>query len=436
MNLAQLRARYDALGTEMRGLLDGAENGVLSTEDREKYDGLKQERAAVLATIEARRELEAEKPIVDADVDAGAGSDEKRSVDARVVADREADREFRSLGEQLAAVAASSGPQGIIDKRLLRIQAEARAASGQNEATASEGGFLVEQPLAEGIVKRMFADGEILSRVRRRPIGAGANGIRYNGLKEDSRADGSRHGGVRAYWMAEAGALTASSMDFEQRELRLNKLGALVYATQEMLDDVVFLDAEIADIVPKELRFVTEAAIVAGDGAGKPLGYRSVSAYIAQAKENSQTAATINTANVAKMMARMPAGSYANAVWLVDQTALSQLPLLTVGNQPVWTANFQESPYGNLLGRPVIAHEHGATLGTLNDIDLVDLSEYMFIDRGGIRGDVSMHVRFLYDEMAFRFTYRCDGGPIFRSPLTPKSGGDTQSPFVGLATRA
>jgi len=126
--LAQLRSRYDEIGTEMRGLLDGAENGVMVEEDRTKFDALKEERAGVLATIEARRELDAAPDVSDVDADAGnADATETRNVDVTNVIDRAADRQFRSLGEQLAAVAASSAPDGIVDKRLLRIQTEARA---------------------------------------------------------------------------------------------------------------------------------------------------------------------------------------------------------------------------------------------------------------------------------------------------------------------
>jgi hypothetical protein len=49
---------------------------------------------------------------------------------------------------------------------------------------------------------------------------------------------------------------------------------------------------------------------------------------------------------------------------------------------------------------------------------------------------VSVHVRFLYDEQVFKFTYRVDGQPIWSSALTPFKGSNTLSPFVALQTRA
>jgi len=80
--------------------------------------------------------------------------------------------------------------------------------------------------------------------------------------------------------------------------------------------------------------------------------------------------------------------------------------------------------------------EQAETLGTVGDIILADLSEYMLIDKGGIKQAASIHVRFLYDEMTFRWTYRLDGQPIRNSALTPYKGSNTRSPFITLATRA
>jgi hypothetical protein len=49
---------------------------------------------------------------------------------------------------------------------------------------------------------------------------------------------------------------------------------------------------------------------------------------------------------------------------------------------------------------------------------------------------MSMHVRFLYDETAFRFVFRMDGQPLWDKPLTPYKGTTTTSTTVTLATRA
>jgi HK97 family phage major capsid protein len=86
-------------------------------------------------------------------------------------------------------------------------------------------------------------------------------------------------------------------------------------------------------------------------------------------------------------------------------------------------------------GRPVIAVEQCPALGTVGDIILADLRHYIIID-GGINPAISADVRFLNDEIVWRFVLRVDGKSAFASPITPYAGSTTRSPFVALASRA
>jgi hypothetical protein len=53
-----------------------------------------------------------------------------------------------------------------------------------------------------------------------------------------------------------------------------------------------------------------------------------------------------------------------------------------------------------------------------------------------MRDDMSIHLRFDYNETAFRFLFAMDGQPWLNAPLTPFHGTNTLSPFVALATRS
>jgi HK97 family phage major capsid protein len=94
-----------------------------------------------------------------------------------------------------------------------------------------------------------------------------------------------------------------------------------------------------------------------------------------------------------------------------------------------------DAPYARLKGRDIIPTEYNAALGTPGDITLVDLSQYMLVDKGGVQMATSMHVAFDTDEMRFRITYRVDGKPMWSKPMTPYKGSTLRSPFVGLAQR-
>ena len=72
----------------------------------------------------------------------------------------------------------------------------------------------------------------------------------------------------------------------------------------------------------------------------------------------------------------------------------------------------------------------------MGDIALVDLDQYLLIDKGAPKSSWSIHVRFINDEQTFKITYRCDGQPTWNKALTPFQGTSTLSPFVVLATRA
>jgi HK97 family phage major capsid protein len=350
---------------------------------------------------------------------------------------------FATWGEELQAMAFASMPGKKHHPNVKKLyELQAAVPSGMNESTGADGGFLVGKQQEKTIREKAYETGQILQRTEQFPIGEGFNGAELFGVDETSRADGSRFGGIRSYWLDEAGQITGSKPKFHKMDMKLRKVGALVYATDELIADSVLLEAWINARVPTEITFRVEDAIVNGDGAGKPQGFLVSGAVISVPKEAGQAAATVLYDNVNNMWSRMWAASRLNAVWLTDQSAEPQLHkmhmVIGTGGVPVYLpANgLSGQPFATLFGRPVIPIEYGAVVGTSGDLMLVDLSQYTTIDKGAVQKASSMHVRFEYDEMAFRFIWRIDGQSSWKSALTPKSGGPTLSPFVTLATRA
>ena len=343
---------------------------------------------------------------------------------------------FQSLGDMLIAVRKFEMSKGQArDPRLFAGPA------GLDEKMPAEGGFLVQKDFSAELLKRMYSTGQIVSRTRKIPLSGNSNGIKINAIDEDSRADGSRWGGVQGYWADEAAALTQSKPKFRRVEMQLNKLIALCYATDELLEDGAALEAVIQESFGEEMTFKVEDAIINGTGAGQPLGILSSGALITQAKDSGDTGAVITTKDVLAMNNRLWVPSRPNAVWLADISVEPQLQQLVLGAPSLgqillYTPPSKDNPNTMLMGRPVIFHEHGAVLGTPGDLILADLSQYVMIDKNGVRQDYSIHVNFLTDEGVFRFVYRVDGQAWWKKPLTPKSGGSTLSPFIALATRS
>lgn len=350
----------------------------------------------------------------------------KSAANIEVVTD-EADRPFKSLSEFFAAVKNAGINPNQEDRRLRPLKA-----SGMNETSPADGGYLTPNGVKDGIISREYADGEILSRVASDPVAPNSNGMTYHVVDETSRVDGSRFGGIQAYWGGEASTITASKPKFRDLSLKLNKVFALCYATDELISDYAALTSWLSRTVASELRFKIENSIFEGDGVGKPLGIMNSPALVTVTRD---TGSRILAADILGMWARRWAGVN-DYVWLISQDAFAQLPQMSIANQPVFVpaGGLSGAQYGTLLGRPVIETEHNATLNTTGDIMLASLSQYQTIARGGIDEQTSIHVNFVADETAFRFIQRIGGAPMWNSPLTPAKGSNTRSPFVVLTS--
>ena len=339
------------------------------------------------------------------------------------------DRPFDSFGQQLQAVYQAGLSGGLVDDRLVSLQ----AASGMSQGVGSDGGYAVQTDFLSDVYTQAYNTGDILSRVRRLPLSANSNSMKIPAVDQSSRVTGSRWGGVQGYWVAEGGSVTASKPKMRRIDLELHKVAALGYMTDELLADASALESIMSQAFAEELVWQIEEAIVNGDGAGKPYGIMSSAALVSVTRKSSGN--DIETEDIVGMWARLHGGSRQNAVWLVNQDAEPDLYVITLGNQPMWlpAGGINEAPRARLMGRDVIENEHCATKGTTGDIILVDLSQYIVIDKAGPSLATSAHVKFSEDEMAFRLTTRVDGQPMWNKAVTPAKGSNTQSPYVVLA---
>jgi HK97 family phage major capsid protein len=451
-NIHAIRQRKIELEKKGRTLLDtaAAESRELNESEAAQFDD------NLKALVAVDGQLQREEKLMEFERNSGSVVDDNETAASRAGAPGSEKKGFANLGEQLRAVVQATRTNGrTVDPRLMQA-----AAAGASEAVPSDGGFLVQSDFATEIWTRAHDMGQLLSRVRRTPVNG--NGLKMNAIDETSRADGSRWGGVQSFWANEASTVTAKKPKFRRMELELEKLLALYYATDELIEDAAAFGDIATQAFSEEMTFKTEDAIYEGDGSGKPLGIMNSPALITVTKETSQAAATVLAENVLKMFARLPSRSMANAVWFCNVDVLPQLPQLNIkvknvaGTENVGGLNtpiFQfpsgsdfpgpgrpqgvgVNNFGTILGRPVVPVEYASTLGTVGDLVLVDLSQYQLIEKaGGVKLAQSMHVNFLSDEMCFRLTYRVDGEPLWNKALTPFKGTNAQSPFIALQTR-
>jgi len=296
------------------------------------------------------------------------------------------------------------------------------AASGMGEAIDSDGGFLIPPDFSDSLALRVYNTGQILSRVTRLPPPAG-NRVFVPTVNETSRAAGSRFGAMQVFWESEGQTITASRPKFGLLQLRLSKLTGVVYTTDELLQDAAQLQSVFERVASLELSHELERTIVAGTGAGQPLGLLNSGAKIAVARAGS---GAIVAADVRNMATRLWGACWPRAVWLVNESAIASLLALADSNL------LSYGPSGLLLcGRPVLVSEVCAALGSESDIVLTDLGEYLLVDK--VNSVLSIHVRFVQGEGAFRVVWRVAGQLLWDSALAPMTGGDALSCLVTLA---
>ena len=356
--------------------------------------------------------------------------------------DSDENRGFRSMGDFLgsvrgATVAARQGGRAF-DPRLATVMGGGFSAAAPTtwggESTGEDGGYLVPPGFSADIFRISLEEEALLPLTD----GMAIDGNSMTLPKDETTPWGAD--GVRAYWAGEALVGTQTKPKVGRSNYRLKKLIALVPMTEELLADGAGMGAYFGPACARSIRWKTDEAVMFGAGGEEPLGaYTDSALAISVAKETSQAGATINAQNVTKMLARLMPGCYGNAVWMVNNDALPQLFTMTLGDKPIWMGpnGVTSSPYGTLLGRPLMVTQHAKSIGTVGDIMLADFRQYRSITKaGGIQTATSMHLFFDADAVAFRATFRVDGAPKMSAAITPANGSNTLSPFVQLATRA
>ena len=350
---------------------------------------------------------------------------------------KKSDGTFKSLGENVQAIAAQlglpfKGAAEIIAKSMER-GIQFKVPTGQGETVDADGGFLVDTEFDTVLNNRLMETALLMSRTNIRQIGINFDSMKWNNVINYNRTDTNHPSEV--FYVPEADAITASIINFEQITLALLKLAGLNYLTGEILQDVVNLEGDITDIFGNEFGWKIDNGIFEGAGGANITGVLGAGANVAVPRS---VVTELNVADVTAMYARLWTGSKTggNTAWFINPDIVPSLQAFSIGNMPVYTPqnSLANSPHATLLGKPLIELEHCKTLGTLGDINLWDLSQYRTIEKGGISIASSDHVRFVNFETALRFIKRVNGIPTWTTVQTPQNGTSTVSPFVSLAT--
>lgn len=341
---------------------------------------------------------------------------------------------FSSLGEFLLTVR----QEQVYGARDARLKVAPVTRQGLNENDPTAGGFAVPELFSSKIIVSIYEAAVLAPLCDVTELTGPPASYSEPSFDETSRQDGSRWGGTLAYWLAESASVPASRPRFRKNEYTGHKLILLSYVTGELFSDAAMLEEHFERAMSAEGSFKLDLGILAGTGAGQPMGILTAPATITVSKQSGQAAKTIVAENIDAMWKRLPAPCRRRAVWIVNEDVEEQLASLgPTASAPTYLpmGSAAGNPWPLLKGRPVLTIEQAPVLGTPGDIVLADLGYYRVV-QGAPRFAMSADVAFLTDENAFRLTLRVDGKPSWTTPITPFNGSAiTRSPFVALAAR-
>lgn len=314
-----------------------------------------------------------------------------------------------------------------------------KKAIGLNTFDGDTAGSLVLPEFAPTIMEKSYGN-DLWGRTDNYTVGG--NTMTFPKSKDEDRRDGQRSGGLGHHWVGEEKEIKAFRPGVDDFSLKLKKLAIVVFVTEELLSDASYaLTQWVSRKVREELDFALGNATVRGTGVLQPTGYLGHSSSVVVDAEGSQGANTVTGKNILDMYARRIAGATSSYAWYMNQDVQAQLPGLVLGGGEAAQLVYQppgmlsSAPNGSLMGLPIVPTEFNSSIGNVGDIALCDYSKMVTIGKGGVTEDVSTHVEFLRDQVAYKFTIRVDGRPCDDEPVTPFQGTNTQSAFITLAAR-
>lgn len=301
--------------------------------------------------------------------------------------------------------------KALKNKEIDSISFETKAASGQNEGTAGDGGNLVVYGMDE--LQGILEFGSVIApKCRQREVGRGEWGL---GIPYRNESAVSTSSAPRSYEPGEGVEKTYTKVNIGKHECRLGLDSILLAITEELMEDADgFVDVIEAGSQGK-LNWKADYNILKGAYSAGVQGCIGVfdagaaSFYVEPVAHNATYTATILRGIESGIDPVLRPGAEWYMSNSVRTTLLGQLGHGTA-TQPVWTDN-----YTKLLGYPVNVLSQMSAFGVAGDILLANFAKgYTFGKKGGITLTRSDHVLFTTDEIAIRLVYRYCGAPTYR----------------------
>ena len=330
-------------------------------------------------------------------------------------------------------------PKKLIDwDRVAKLAPHGKTGEMQ-EGDDEQGGFLVPTQFIAKLLKITLEASIVRERAQYIPMQT--NSVSMPAVNVSTHAT-TFFGGITVYRPAELGSKVISKPDLGLVTLTLHKLIVMCQVTDELLEDSpISIEPILTDMAGQAIAAQYDEDFLMGTGVNMAVGCLNV-ANPSLIQESRNLAGAIRYDDIVDMWTRLWPAAHGRAIWVCSISAqgdLMRMVFPTAGTPiPVYlpAGGLSAMPYATLMGRPLLVTEKLPVLGTMGDIGLIDLTQYMIGGKSaGLvpKADVSMHLYFAYDAQAFRYVLRYDGQPWWLSDIVPQGGGATYSPFVVLS---
>lgn len=410
MNLAEMRARLEAIRNERTALHTEAGDATFTAEQTERWEALDTEEADLSARVAEAEETEARSARV-AEARARWGSTQVapvkntaasvlsgpatrpqleeaalRSVEGRASAENVA--HFRSIMQRHSGdtawarqIVMRSTPEyasaftKMMTGREWDLTPEERVAIAVG--TNTQGGFLTPTHLDPSLILTNSGSSNAVRQVAR-VVTLGQGYDQWNGVTS---------AGVTASWDAELAEVSDDTPSFASVAIPVYSARSLVQASFEAFQDIPGLQSDVMMLFADARDRLEGAAHCTGSGSSQPKGIVTALDASTSVEITSTTAATIGEVDVHAVYRGVPVRWRGRGTWLMNP--LYNLAIKRLGSAvgSAFTGYLTEGVIDQILGRPVITSDDMPTTQTTtaldNEIVYGDFSNYVIVDKPG-----------------------------------------------------
>lgn len=270
-----------------------------------------------------------------------------------------------------------------------------------SEGVNADGGFTVPQEFYNVLLEEIMEQNVMRSIVKVVPMST--NVLTLSMIDH----------GPDVYWTAEGATKTTTTADFTQPTITAYKLAAIIYMTDELMDDSAFdLTSVLVRRFGQKLAEAEEKAILIGTGTSQPTGL-----FVASTVSTRTCSGNLSFDNIINLKYDLPVKFRRGASFIVNPNNVRELRLIKDSQgRYLWQDPVAASQPATIQGHPVIenywAPESQIAFGDFNEAYWLGDRQRMTVK---ITNDTE--TTFTQDKTAIRVVQRIGGTVVFPNAM-------------------